>query len=129
VVEVAVAAHDGLESFGSMESRIHLEDYGQTGGDTRPYFDRSLRVPVSAAGSGLPRRPHESSPLAEVARLARRDEVALGRLAPGRDGDDVVGVEHDTLVAAALAAVQAPEAVALEDAEPEARGDGRTGPR
>jgi len=91
----------------------------------RPLPDRRGSNPVPSSASVAPSLwKHGAGRLAEVASGARREEVALVRLAAGHNRNDVIRMECDTVLAGASAAVLAAEPVALEHLEPELSRDG-----
>src|SRR5450759_391724 len=80
-------------------SRVHRDLSGKS---------RSVESLVRALGSEADHRP---GALAEVAFLARRRQVVLGRRSTGGERDNVVNVEDDAGRAARATAVAAAEAI------------------
>ncbi len=70
---------------------------------------------------------HRPGGLAQVAFLARGEQVVFVGGSAGGDRYDMVDVQHDALRAARSAAVAATEPVALQDTEAQLRGDRITG--
>ena len=87
---------------------------------------QSDRAHVCVQASSIDRH-HGPGGLAEVALVARREEVVLRRGSSSGERHDVVDVQHDAGRAARATAVAAAEAIALQDAEAQLRGQGIAG--